>query len=184
MAELHPKYRTYVGYARRDLASAINAGRATLRASLKASRDSPPALIAVPLDSRHRLDLTRNTLCERRPGPMGDRVTHRHVEIEWTAVSEYLRAFTVAGTANEIARRMAGSHPGGPGPNAQRDAARPNRTAGAKPDKREAVRSFISATYPGGVPAGVTHKTIARAVSDKEGSTISERTVRRARGRK
>jgi hypothetical protein len=57
----------------------------------------------------------------------------------------------------------------------------PARRAGAKPTKRETVERFIAENYPNEIPAAMTAKQIARDVGIPE---LSERTVRRALGRK
>ena len=59
----------------------------------------------------------------------------------------------------------------------------PARPGGAKPTKRQAVAKFIEENYPSELPPNVTDKTIVRALRDR-GVEVSERTVRRARGRK
>jgi hypothetical protein len=53
----------------------------------------------------------------------------------------------------------------------------PRATVG-KQTMQEKVRAYIDETYQGHIPAGVTNKEIARVTA------VSERTVRRARGRK
>jgi hypothetical protein len=60
--------------------------------------------------------------------------------------------------------------------------ARPKRRAGTKSTKREAVRNFIEKRKS--LLRGATHKEIAKHVKDKLGVDVSERTVRRALGRK
>jgi hypothetical protein len=60
----------------------------------------------------------------------------------------------------------------------------PKRPAGRKKMKRDEVASFIAKNYPDGVPAGITGKTIARDIQAKTGLPVSERTVRRALGRR
>jgi hypothetical protein len=56
------------------------------------------------------------------------------------------------------------------------------RRAGAKPTRREMVKEFLD--DPAGPPAGATGKQIAEQFEKKIGQAVSERTVRRARGRK
>ena len=93
MCELHPVYRFYPGYARRDLESAIQAGRTLLRGRRPGREDQPPHLIDGRITARHRLDLIHNSLSERRPGPSDANVLLFHdVEIEWNTIKEYLRA--------------------------------------------------------------------------------------------
>jgi hypothetical protein len=58
------------------------------------------------------------------------------------------------------------------------------RRAGAKSIKRDGVADLIAKEYPSGIPAGVTDKKIANDYKAKTRSDVSERTVRRARGRK
>lgn len=92
MSELHPVYRSYPGYAQRDLESAIRAGRAILRGRRPGRADHPPDAIDGPIIARHRLDLIHNSLSERTPRPSGDIVQFRDLEIEWSKIKEYLRA--------------------------------------------------------------------------------------------
>jgi hypothetical protein len=92
MSELHPVYSSYLGFARRDLETAIKASRAVLRGRRPGLADRPPAVIDGPITARHRLDLIHNTLSERTPGPSGDNVLFRDVEIEWNKSKDYLRA--------------------------------------------------------------------------------------------
>jgi hypothetical protein len=61
--------------------------------------------------------------------------------------------------------------------------ATPKRRAGAKP-VLIVLKEFITETYPKGVPPGITNKDIAEAARERIGKTVSERTVRRARGHK
>jgi hypothetical protein len=61
--------------------------------------------------------------------------------------------------------------------------ASPKRRAGAKP-VLIVLKEFIDETYPKGVPPGITNKDIAEAAKERVGKTVSERTVRRARGHK
>jgi hypothetical protein len=93
MRELHPVYRSYPGYAREDLESAIRAGRARLR-GLPTVREGDVMTIG-PVTANHRLDLIQNRLIERRPRPMGWQTSFWDVEIEWTGISNYLLAFAV-----------------------------------------------------------------------------------------
>jgi hypothetical protein len=93
MSELNAKYRTYLGEARRDLETAIRAGRISLRGRLAWALDDPPQRMIQPITSRHRLDLIHDTLSERRPGPVGDAILLREVQLEWTGAAKYLRAF-------------------------------------------------------------------------------------------
>jgi len=60
----------------------------------------------------------------------------------------------------------------------------PKRAVGAKPTLREAVASFVAKKYPKELPAGMTLKAIARNFEEKSGRAVSERTVRRALGRR
>ena len=88
MGELHP---VYPGYARRDLEAAILAGRAVLRGRKPGTTRSE--VIDWPVTASHRLNLIRNTLAERRPGPFGDNILFRDVESAWNKIHDYLRAF-------------------------------------------------------------------------------------------
>ena len=91
MGELHPVYRSRPGYARRDLEAAILAGRAVLRGRKPGTTRSE--VIDWPITTSHRLDIIRNTLAERRPGPFGDNILFHDVEIAWNKIHDYLRAF-------------------------------------------------------------------------------------------
>ena len=92
MSELHPVYRTRLGFARRDLENAIQAGRTVLRGRRPGRADHPPDVIDWPITARYRLDLTHDSLSERKPGPSGDIVQFWGVEIEWNKIKEYLQA--------------------------------------------------------------------------------------------
>ena len=59
----------------------------------------------------------------------------------------------------------------------------PRRAVGAKSTLREDVAAFIAANYPNSIPAGITNKKIAQDYKSKTRIVVSERTVRRARGR-
>jgi hypothetical protein len=50
-----------------------------------------------------------------------------------------------------------------------------------KATKTSAVKAFIVEKYPRGIPPGVSDKTIAREFGDHTKTTVSDRTVRRAR---
>jgi hypothetical protein len=62
----------------------------------------------------------------------------------------------------------------------------PKRRPGSKPVLREKIADFIKDEYPDGLPPGVTNKEIGRRAKDRLrlDRTPSERTVRRASGRK
>jgi hypothetical protein len=60
----------------------------------------------------------------------------------------------------------------------------PKRAVRTKPTLREAVASFVAEKYPKGLPAGMTLKAIARNFEKRSGCAVSERTVRRALGRR
>ena len=60
----------------------------------------------------------------------------------------------------------------------------PRRSAGRKPTLREDVASFIAQEYRAGIPAGTSDKVIANAFKAEKKTSVSLRTVRRARGRK
>jgi hypothetical protein len=92
MGELHPKYRSHLGYARRDLKVAICAGRARLRGHRPGQADDPPTAIEMPITSRHTLDdLSHNSLSVRTR-PHVSNLLFRDVEVEWNSIAEYLRA--------------------------------------------------------------------------------------------
>jgi len=71
MCEVASAYRNYVGLARRDLETAIRAGRVRIRGCSVESLEGPPVEIGGPITSQHELDLVRDSLSERRPGPLG-----------------------------------------------------------------------------------------------------------------
>jgi hypothetical protein len=67
---------------------------------------------------------------------------------------------------------------------AQNIPAHPRRASGRKKTIGKSVAEFIAETYPDGVPAGVTVKSIRRDFEGRnKGLSVSERTVRRALGR-
>jgi hypothetical protein len=103
MAELHPIYRSYPGFARRDLESAIRAGRCRLRGRRPGQSDDLPTAIAMRITFRHRLDLSHNTLTERSHH-FGS-LLFRDVEIEWNSVVEYLRARAAESWPTELSSR-------------------------------------------------------------------------------
>jgi hypothetical protein len=104
MGELHPIYRSYPGYARRDLEAAIRAGRTRLRGQKPGQLDGLPTAIAMPITFRHRLDLSHDTLTERaRHNLVG--LLIRNVEIEWNSVAEYLRARAAESLPTEFSGR-------------------------------------------------------------------------------
>jgi hypothetical protein len=55
---------------------------------------------------------------------------------------------------------------------------------GPAPTKRKAVETWVAKRYPGGVPAGVTAKTIGRDFESDTKTLVDDRTVRRALGKK
>jgi hypothetical protein len=96
MSELAPIYGSYPGLARRDLETAIRAGRAVIRGwSTGTSANSPAVIIREPVGSRHRLDLIHDSLSERSRGPH-DVTLFRQVEVEWIRIATYLRIFAAA----------------------------------------------------------------------------------------
>jgi hypothetical protein len=95
MSELHPVYRSHPGYARRDLESAIRAGRARLRGRRFRVPDSPPVPITESLSERYQLDLHHNAFSRRIPGPLSRETLFWEVEIEWTSIASSLRAFAL-----------------------------------------------------------------------------------------
>jgi hypothetical protein len=127
MGELHRIYVSYRGYAQRDLESAICAGRATLRGQRLGSTHCSSELIGEPITARHRLDLIHNSLSERRPGPYGDNVLFRNVEMNWTGIKEYLRlrAAEQWPSFGENVEKNRGAS--GPTPNAQQRLKGPSR---------------------------------------------------------
>jgi hypothetical protein len=61
---------------------------------------------------------------------------------------------------------------------------RSKRRSGAKPSKREKLETFLEKKYQSEIPAGVTYKEIANDFYTETGVKVSERTARRAFGRK
>jgi len=145
MSELHPVYCSYPGYARRDLETAIRAERARIR-GLSGEGD---VVTIGRLTGNHRLDLIQNTLTERRPGPMGDRILFWNVEIEWTGISSYLRAFAVKrldkGVVASPHKDAADGTRTQPDKTSQRDVAIANKL-GARPGQDQTGRGRNSAT--------------------------------------
>jgi hypothetical protein len=95
MSELHSVYRSYTGYALRDLETAIRAGRAVLRGSWIGAPDQPLVPVTEPIAAK--LDLYHNTLSRRtRPGPLGYETVFRNVQIEWIGLAQYIRANALA----------------------------------------------------------------------------------------
>src|SRR5262249_39658942 len=60
----------------------------------------------------------------------------------------------------------------------------PRRAVGAKSSLREGLAAFVAANYPNPLPPGITNGKIAQDYKSKTGTAVSERTVRRAFGRK
>lgn len=132
MCEVAPAYRTYVGLARRDLETTIRAGRARIRGCPIGSLEGPPVEIGGPITSQHELDLGRDSLDERRSGPLGGSLgpmsLFRNVEVEWIGAAGYLRSILPVSQGNdkvtttqtaaaadrinpEAAKRKRGRHP-------------------------------------------------------------------------
>jgi hypothetical protein len=92
MSELHPVYRLRLGFARRDLEAAIQAGRTNLRGRSTEALGDPPVPITFPITNNHRLDLIHNSLSEPKRGLLDGETLFRDVEVEWMGVAKYLRA--------------------------------------------------------------------------------------------
>jgi hypothetical protein len=60
----------------------------------------------------------------------------------------------------------------------------PKRAVAKKGTAVTAARSFIAEFYPRGIPHGVTYKHVAKEMERQIGQTVSERTIRRAYGRR
>jgi hypothetical protein len=92
IGELSPIYRTFPGYACRDLEIAIRARRVPIRgrSTSSSSYTIRPAIIDWPVDSSHRLDLVHDTLSQR--ARHDDVTLFLSVEVKWTKkLSAYLR---------------------------------------------------------------------------------------------
>jgi hypothetical protein len=87
-----------------------------------------------------------------------------HVEIKWPDCAKYCERNLIPSWAGL--------------PRAVSPKKFPPKVAGEKPTKQDAVRAYVEKTYQDIIPKHVSHKAIARAVG------VSERTVRRALGRK
>jgi hypothetical protein len=149
MGELHPKYRSHLGYARRDLESAIRAGRCRLRGRRPRQSDDLPTAIEMPITSRHTLDLSHNRLSERTRHHFGG-LLFRDVEIEWNSIAEYLRARAAESWPIELSSRRPMSQPRARSPNRTkaRELAdryiREEKNAGRRPTQKRFVE-FVGA---------------------------------------
>jgi hypothetical protein len=113
MGELHPVYRSRLGYARRDLETAMRAGRISLRGRSTEALGDPPVPITFPITNNHRLDLIHNSLSQRKLGLLDGATLFRDVEVEWTGVARYLRALAAEswiGTEGYAAPRADAKH--------------------------------------------------------------------------
>ena len=138
MSELYADYRTYPRLARRDLKTAIRAGRMFLRG--RSAPDDPPVRIQEPISSRHRLDLICDTLLERRPGPLGGAILFWEVQVEWTRVADYLRAF-----APQNGKPARGTVPRTAGTAEATGAVTGKRATGRRPEVFERVKGQMRA---------------------------------------
>ena len=102
MSEIHLAYRTYRGLARRDLETAIRAGRIRTRGCPVGPPEPLPEEIEGPITFMHELDLIHDSLKERRPGPLGPTTLFRNVEVEWTGAASYLRSLSASGGNQKI----------------------------------------------------------------------------------
>jgi hypothetical protein len=106
MSEIDPAYRTYRGLARRDLEIAIRAGRVRIRGCPVGPPEPPPEEIEGPITPDYELDLIRDSLKERRAGPLqatlGSMTLFRSVEVEWTGAARYLRSPSAGGGNQKI----------------------------------------------------------------------------------
>jgi len=132
MSELAPVYRSYPGIARRDLETAIRAGRAVIRGRpTGTSVNSQAVIISEHVTSAHRLDLIHDTLIER--GHPLDVTLFRQVEVEWIGIARYFRTFAATGAQD---------HTPTPAPESEERIARRTqaRRRGRKPKKLEQVK--------------------------------------------
>jgi hypothetical protein len=83
--------------------------------------------------------------------------------------------------ADDMQKWLASRSPAAEGMDSPVDSVRPRRRSISKSTKVSAVADFITSTYPNGIPAGVTDKTIVRSVEAKMKIKVSDTTVRRAR---
>jgi hypothetical protein len=60
----------------------------------------------------------------------------------------------------------------------------PKRRAGAKPTQRQAILNFVKNQYPAGIPSHVKYEVICADFKQQTGTTISDRTLRRALGKR
>jgi hypothetical protein len=129
MAELSPIYRSYPGFARRDLEYAICADRMELRGHPIGARAGSTVAVPRPISPRYEVNLHHNTILLRRPGPSGAELLFRDVVIEWAGTAKYLRRFVTeslvvgpiatATNANDLASNTVeagGKRARGPGP--------------------------------------------------------------------
>ena len=142
MCEVASAYRTYVGRARGDLETAIRAGRVRIRGCSVESLEGPPMEIGGPITSQHELDLVRDGLSERRPGPLGASLgpmsLFRNVEVEWTGAASYLRSVLPAIGEN---RKIVNLPPVGAVDRIAPEAA--ERKRGRRPKKLEATKDAM-----------------------------------------
>jgi hypothetical protein len=167
MSEIDPAYRTYRGLARRDLETAIRAGRVRIRGCPVGPPESMPEEIKGPITPDYELDLIHDSLKERRAGPLqtslGSMTLFRSIEIEWTGAASYLRSLLEASGRihqppaaapdrinPQAAKRKRGRHP--KKLEATKDAMRTNIKEGtialedlhAMPEKEIAARFCVS----------------------------------------
>jgi hypothetical protein len=175
MGELHPVYRSRPGYARRDLESAIRAGRSHLSGRPNQAPDGPWISITEPITSRHKLDLHHNAL-SRQSGPHSYETLFRDVQIEWTAVASHLRAFALNAWSVQPAR-------------AQVEEPEVGTNARVRPDRARAERA-IAEIYENRIPHQTTERNadLLKKVGDwlkRQGlPNVSDTTILRAAGRR
>jgi hypothetical protein len=113
MGEVSPIYRTFPGYACRDLEIAIRVRRVPIRGRSTLSHRIPPAIIDWPVDSSHRLDLVHDTLSQR--ARHDDVTLFLSVEVKWTKeLSAYLRTIAADLLQGTTAVRATGTGQRGP----------------------------------------------------------------------
>jgi hypothetical protein len=142
MSELHPVYRSYPGHARDNLATAIRAGRISLRGRSTKALSDPPVSITFPINNNHRLDLVHNSLSVRKRGSPDGETLFREVEVEWTAAENYLRKLPLA-VRPTTSEQQSASRPTRPPSTAIEKAAAQRR--GRKPTEREEVKERMRA---------------------------------------
>ena len=175
MCEVASAYRTYVGLARRDLKTAIRAGRVRIRGCSVESLAGPPVEIGGPIISQHELDLIHDTISERRPGPSGPMTLFRSVEVEWAGTARYLRSVQPVSGEN---RRIVDPPPAAASDRINLQAAK--RKRGRHPTKLEAIKDAMrSKIKEGTITRGRLNEMLEKELKAEFGASRS--TCREAR---